>query len=103
MWLLENHPSRKLTAHVHGELSADESERVRTHLALCPDCRRRVGDIERVVALVRNPTRLAISVPISLPLAPVTRAKRTAAARLAVAVAGAAAAALILARVLVPG
>jgi anti-sigma factor RsiW len=100
MSLLENHPSRKLTSLVHGELSVAESTKVRTHLALCPDCGRRVRDIERVVALVRDPSRPEIPSGLTLPtVAPAARPNRAGAALLAVA--AAAAAALILALVLV--
>ena len=57
MDLWKRHPSRKLTAFVHGELPPLESAELRKHLASCGSCERQASAIGRVVALARDPVR----------------------------------------------
>jgi len=49
-WL--RHPGRALDAYLDGELDSDGTDRVATHLARCPRCRRRAsltGQIRRAL------------------------------------------------------
>lgn len=91
----KRHPSRKLTAYLHGELSARESQALLAHLSGCPGCEREARAIERVVALARDPVRPEMPGSLELPFRPAQRRRTPAAARFA----AAAAAALALAAV----
>ncbi len=74
MDLWKRHPSRKLTAFVHGELPPLESAVLRKHLASCGSCERQARAIGRVVALARNPVRSEVpDLPMPRPTASALR------------------------------
>lgn len=91
------HPSRKLTAYLHGELSPAESAAVRDHVAGCAACRRQARALERVVRLARDPVRPAVPAALDPPFVDLAARRRGMAggARLAAAFAAAAAGALL--------
>src|SRR5690242_5035821 len=54
MTMFTSHVSKKLSAYCNGELSADESERIREHLLGCERCRKEHDEVKLGVNLAQQ-------------------------------------------------
>jgi anti-sigma factor RsiW len=67
------HPNELLSAHLDGELSADELVSVTDHLYECASCRRELEEL----AEIRSAVRALPVVEAPIPLLPAVRTRRT--------------------------